>query len=46
MRTIIVATAILAAGINSASAQQKPAVATAKIDAAIVAAFPTAPADW
>ena len=37
---------LLVAGTVGASAQQKPAVDTAKIDAAIAAAFPTAPADW
>jgi sulfur-oxidizing protein SoxX len=37
---------ILIAGCAHASAQQKPAVDIAKIDADIVAAFPTAPADW
>ena len=37
---------LLIAGTIGASAQQKPAVDTAKIDAAIAAAFPTAPADW
>ena len=47
MRSIIIATAVvLVIGTVTASAQQKPAVDTAKIDAAIVAAFPTAPADW
>jgi len=37
---------LLIAGTVGASAQQKPAVDTAKIDAAIAAAFSTAPADW
>jgi sulfur-oxidizing protein SoxX len=37
---------LLIAGTVGASAQQKPAVDAAKIDAAIAAAFPTAPADW
>jgi sulfur-oxidizing protein SoxX len=37
---------LLIAGTVCASAQQKPAVDTAKIDAAIAAAFPTASADW
>ncbi len=46
MKNIAIAAAILIAGTAGASAQQKPAVDTAKIDAAIVAAFPTAPADW
>ena len=43
MRNIAV---VLIASTIGASAQQKPAVDTAKIDAAIAAAFPTAPADW
>lgn len=43
MRNIAV---LLIAGTVGASAQQKPAVDAAEIDAAIVAAFPTAPADW
>jgi len=43
MRNVAV---LLLAGTVGASAQQKPAVDTAKIDAAIAAAFPTAPADW
>jgi sulfur-oxidizing protein SoxX len=47
MRNIIVAAAVmLIAGAADAFAQQKLAVDTAKIDADIVAAFPTAPADW
>lgn len=50
MRNIVIATiaaaAILFVGAADASAQQKPAVDPAKIDAAIVAAFPTAPPDW
>ena len=46
MRNIVISLAILLAGIANASAQQKPASDTAKIDAAIIAAFPTAPADW
>jgi sulfur-oxidizing protein SoxX len=37
---------LLIAGTVGASAQQKPAVDAAKSDAAIAAAFPTAPADW
>jgi sulfur-oxidizing protein SoxX len=37
---------LLIAGTVGASAQQRPAVDIAKIDAAIAAAFPTAPADW
>ena len=43
---IAMAIAILIAGATGASAQQKPAIDTAKIDADIVKAFPTAPADW
>ena len=47
MRNLVAAIAtILIAGAASASAQQKPAVDTTKVDADIVAAFPTAPADW
>ena len=46
MRNIAIAVAILIAGATGASAQQKPAVDTAKVDADIVKAFPTAPADW
>ena len=46
MRNIAIAVAILIAGATAASAQQKPAADTAKIDADIVKAFPTAPADW
>src|SRR5436853_5536255 len=43
MRNIAV---LLVAGTVGASAQQKPAVDPVKIDAAIAAAFPIAPADW
>ena len=47
MRNIALAmAAILLAGTAPASAQQKPAVDIAKIDAEMVKAFPTAPADW
>jgi sulfur-oxidizing protein SoxX len=47
MRNIAISAAvILITGTTAASAQQKPAVDTTKLDAAIVAAFPTAPADW
>ncbi len=47
MRNIIlVAAAILIAGVTGSSAQQKPVVDTAKIDADIATAFSTAPADW
>lgn len=38
--------AALLAGTVAATAQQKPAVDPAKADAAIKAAFPSAPADW
>ena len=44
--TVIAIAAVVLAGTAGSSAQQKPAVDTAKIDAAIAAAFPTAPADW
>jgi len=43
--TITIA-AILLIGGTAALAQPKPGVDRAKVDAAIVAAFPTAPADW
>jgi len=47
MKNVITAVAaILLAGTAVAFAQPKPAVDTAKVDAAIVAAFPTAPDDW
>jgi sulfur-oxidizing protein SoxX len=47
MRTIsIVAGAIAIAAMSAALAQQKPGVDPAKVDAAVKAAFPTAPADW
>lgn len=46
MRTAAICIAILLAGSAGAHAQQKPAVDTAKVDAAIAAAFPGAPADW
>lgn len=45
-RALIFACAAAIAGIASASAQQKPAVDPAKVDAAVKAAFPAAPADW
>ncbi len=44
MRNIAIAIALLIAAATNASAQQKPAIDTAKIDADIVKAFPTAPA--
>jgi sulfur-oxidizing protein SoxX len=43
--SIIILTMVLA-GATAALAQQKPAVDPARVDAAIKAAFPTAPADW
>ena len=46
MRNTAIAIAILIAGATGASAQQKPAIDTAKVTADIVKAFPTAPADW
>jgi len=46
MRTTITIAAILLTGGTAALAQSKPGVDRAKVDAAIVAAFPTAPADW
>jgi L-cysteine S-thiosulfotransferase len=46
MRNTAIAIAVLIAGATGVSAQQKLAVDTAKIDTAIVAAFPTAPAEW
>jgi sulfur-oxidizing protein SoxX len=42
--TLLAALAFAAA--SPALAQQKPAVDPAKVDAAVKAAFPTAPADW
>jgi sulfur-oxidizing protein SoxX len=44
--TAIASAAILIAATVSASAQQKANTDAAKVDAAIVAAFPSAPADW
>ena len=47
MKKIIFFTvAAVAACIGAAHAQQKPAADPAKIEAAVKAAFPTAPADW
>lgn len=46
MKTFIIAAAATLLFAGSASAQQKPSVDPAKVDAAIAAAFPTAPADW
>jgi sulfur-oxidizing protein SoxX len=45
-KTLFFAIAAVAAGIVAADAQQKPTVDPAKIEAAVKAAFPTAPADW
>ena len=45
MRTTVVSIAVLLASVAAVSAQQRP-TDTAKVDAAIAAAFPTAPADW
>jgi len=44
MRALAIAALMSAA--SGARAQQQSTIDTAKIDAAIVAAFPTAPADW
>lgn len=46
MRAFSLSIAVLLVGTVASSAQQKPAPDTAKVDAAIVAAFPTAPAEW
>jgi sulfur-oxidizing protein SoxX len=47
MRNIIlVAAAILIAGVTGSSAQQKPGVDAAKVDADIAKAFSAAPAEW
>jgi len=47
MRNIIlVAAAILIAGVTGSSAQQKPVVDAAKVDADIAKAFSAAPAEW
>jgi sulfur-oxidizing protein SoxX len=46
MRHILIAAAVVLTTATGASAQQKPAVDTAKIDADIAAAFSTAAADW
>jgi sulfur-oxidizing protein SoxX len=46
MRKFALAAAILSATAIGAAAQDKPKVDTAKVDALIVSAFPTAPADW
>jgi L-cysteine S-thiosulfotransferase len=46
MRTFALAAAILVAGASAPCAQDKPAGDTARVDAMIVSAFPTAPAEW
>jgi len=46
MRTSVIAIVAVLAGTMGAAAQQKSAADAAKADAAIKAAFPTAPADW
>ena len=45
-KSAIAVAAVLLAGTFGSYAQQKPVVDPAKVDAAIVVAFPTAPADW
>jgi sulfur-oxidizing protein SoxX len=45
-KTSIIILAMALAGASPAMAQQKPAVDPARVDAAVKAAFPTAPADW
>lgn len=45
-KNIIAVVAMLLAAASVSSAQQKSAVSTATVNADIVAAFPTAPADW
>jgi sulfur-oxidizing protein SoxX len=46
MRTIAVSIAVLLTAAAGSSAQQKPDASTAKVDAAVVAGFPTAPAEF
>jgi sulfur-oxidizing protein SoxX len=46
MRRIAFAIVAAATGITLAAAQQRPGVDPARVDAAVKAAFPTAPADW
>ncbi len=46
MKKLATAAALLLAAAIASPAQDRPAVDSAKIDAMIVAAFPTAPADW
>jgi len=46
MKRIAFLTAALALGVIGAQAQQKTHIDPARVDAAVKAAFPTAPADW
>ena len=46
MKRLFVTAAACCCFVASAQSQEKPKVDPAKVDAAIVAAFPTAPADW
>lgn len=46
MKSIITATVACLLSALPASAQQKPAIDPARVDAVIKSAFPTAPADW
>lgn len=46
MRSIATAIALFALAAVPAAAQDKPKIDPARVDAAIKAAFPTAPADW
>ncbi len=46
MRNIATAIALFALAAVPAAAQDKPKIDSARVDAAIKAAFPTAPADW
>ena len=46
MKKFAIAAALLSATAFAAAAQDKPPTDTAKVDAMIVSAFPTAPADW
>ena len=46
MRTILTSALLLALGSLPTFAQQQPAIDPVRVDAAVKAAFPTAPADW
>lgn len=46
MRTILTGVLLVALGSVPSLAQQQPAIDPARVDAAVKAAFPTAPADW